>query len=161
MPKFYQAARRLPATGRVPHSAGITWPYINIAPHKYRPMDGETLRYDVTVEMTYLAGHDHLPEDARAALHSAIAANFDPGKNADVTLTALTVRRHDSAVEIRATLRGNRPIDLTSPIDAVTRVDTAICQSLMQLGLYEEFDVASRSLKAAPANRNGPVDIRP
>jgi hypothetical protein len=101
--------------------------------------------------MIYLAGHDRLPEDARQALHSAVAACLSSGKNADVTLTALTVGRRGNAVEIRATLRGHGPIDLTSPVDAVTRFDTAISQSLLQLGLYEEFDVASRSLMAAPA----------
>lgn len=63
----------------------------------------------------------------------------------------------DGAVEIRATLHGNGPIDLTSPVDAVTRIDTAICQSLLRLGLYEEFDVASRSLKAAPAQPVRPL----
>ena len=104
----------------------------------------------MTVEMIYLAGHDRFPEDARAALRSAVVANFASGKNADVTLTALTVDRHGSAVGLRATLHGNGPIDLTSPVDAVTRIDTAICQSLLRLGLYEEFDVANRSLKAAP-----------
>ena len=105
----------------------------------------------MTVEMVYLGGRERLAEDAKAALSSAVAANFAQGKNAEVTLTALAVDRRGSAVEFRATLRGNRPIDLTSPVDAVTRVDTAICQSLMRLGLFEEFDVASRSLKAGPA----------
>ena len=104
----------------------------------------------MTVEMVYVAGDGRFREDARVALHSAVASNFARGKNADVTLTALTVDRRDSAVEIRGTLRGNRPIDLTSPVDAVTRIDAAICQSLMRLGLFEEFDVVSRSLKAAP-----------
>jgi hypothetical protein len=109
------------------------------------------LRYDVTVEMIYLAGRDRLPEDAMAALQSVVAASFAPGKNADVTLVDLAVDRRDSVVEFRATLRGNRPSDLTSPVDAVTRIDTVICRSLMRLGLLEEFDVASRSLKAVPA----------
>ena len=105
----------------------------------------------MTVKMVYLAGRERLPEEAKAALQSAVAADFARGENADVTLSAFTVDRRGSAVEFRATLRGNRPIDLTSPVDAVTRVDTAICQSLMRSGLFEEFDVASRSLKAAPA----------
>ena len=104
----------------------------------------------MTVAMVYLAGHGRFPEDASAALHSAVASNFAPGKSADVRLTALAIDQRDSAVEIRATLRGNRPIDLTSPVDAVGRIDAAICQSLMRLGLFEEFDVASRSLNAAP-----------
>ena len=117
-------------------------------------MGGETVRYDLTIEMTYLAGRDCLSEDAASALHSTIAADFGHHKNGDVALTALTVARHGSAVEIRATLRGNRPVDLTSPVDAVVRIDGAVCGSLMRLGLFEEFDVASRSLKATPARSN-------
>jgi hypothetical protein len=123
----------------------------NGALHQRRPIGGKTLRYDVTVEMIYLAGRDRLQEDAMAALQSAVAASLAPDKNADVRLVDLTVGRRDSVLEVRATLRGNRPSDLTSPVDAVTRIDTAICQSLALLGLFEEFDVARRSLNAVPA----------
>lgn len=105
----------------------------------------------MTVEMIYLAGRDRLPKDAMAALQSMVAASLAPDQNADVTLVNLAVDRRDGVVEVRATLRGNRPSDLTSPVDALTRIDTAICQSLALLGLFEEFDVARRSLKAVPA----------
>lgn len=114
------------------------------------PNGGKPLRYDVVVEMMYLAGRDRLPEDARTALRSAVAEEVAVDKSADVTLAGLAVDQRGADVAIRAMLRGNGPSDLTRPLDAVTRIDTAVCRSLLRLGLFEEFDVSGRSLTAAP-----------
>jgi hypothetical protein len=109
------------------------------------------VRYDVVVELAYLAGRECLPEDARTALQLAIAAEFSAERNVDVKLANLsTAQGRGGVVEVRATLHGIGLTDLISPIDAITRVDTAVDRSLMRLGLFEEFNVAGKSLRVAP-----------
>jgi hypothetical protein len=52
-----------------------------------------------------------------------------------------------SRVTIGATLVENRPLE------ALTRLDSALDESLMATGLFEEFDTSGKVLRVAPNDR--------
>jgi hypothetical protein len=109
-----------------------------------------TMIYSVLVEITYLGGRESLADDARRALRSAILADLCSPQNIDVTVSALSVSaRSDLTIEVRAVLRGISPASLTSPLEAISRLDTSLNRSLMRTGMFEEFDMARRSLHVA------------
>jgi hypothetical protein len=63
----------------------------------------------------------------------------------DVSDLSFTVSPHPySVLTVRATVRG------PTPVDAVTRLDASLNQSLMATGLFEEFDVTGKVLRIAP-----------
>jgi hypothetical protein len=102
-------------------------------------MERRGREYRAVIEIPYLGGT--LPDDPREALRSALAA--DLGVEArdlsfDVSLDPYTV------VTIAAVFRG------TSPVAAITRLNTALDRSLLVTGLFETFDVSGKMLQAAP-----------
>lgn len=113
------------------------------------------MKYEVIIEMMYLAGRESLPEDARAALASStfsILAALDDGR---VTVVSLDVLADiDGRTRVIVVLAGTGPADLTSPVEAVMRVDAGMLRALMRGGMFEEFDVASRTLSVRPSRRS-------
>jgi hypothetical protein len=96
-------------------------------------------QYHVIIEISYTGGR--LPNDAREALTSVMETVIGDG----VSDLSSTVSRHPySVLTVRATVRG------TSPVDAVTRLDTSLNQSLLAIGIFEEFDVTGKVLRVAP-----------
>ncbi len=99
-------------------------------------------QYQVEVEITYTAGK--LPDDVRESLTSALAKAMDAA-DADVSWAVLSGPY--SRLMLTATLRADRPLA------AITRLDTALDESLTVTGLLEEFDVTGRILRVAPADK--------
>jgi hypothetical protein len=52
---------------------------------------------------------------------------------------------------VDATIQGMAPLELSSPLDALSRVDAGVLRALALTGQFEEFDVVSRELSARPA----------
>lgn len=97
-------------------------------------------QYHVIIEITYAGGR--LPSDATEALTSLMEIVIDD----TVSQLLFTVSSHPySVLTVRAAVRG------TSPVDALTRLDTSLDQSLMATGLFEEFDATGKVLRAAPS----------
>jgi hypothetical protein len=110
------------------------------------------VRYVVGVEVGYTAlGDGGLTEAVRVVMARALsdALELNRPKVAVAGLT-VTVRESDVLV-IRAELAGATVGDLTSPLDALTRLDSAVLAALVTTGLFEEFDVARRQLTAGPS----------
>jgi hypothetical protein len=121
------------------------------------PGSGAQLRlvtYEVTIEMIYLAGRETLPESARAALASSTSSNLSAMTNAQIVVVSLDVTARPSGhTRLVALVAGTNLAALTSPVDAVACVDAALNRALMVGGMFEEFDVASRTLTVRPAAR--------
>jgi hypothetical protein len=96
-------------------------------------------RYHAAIEIVYTGGL--LPSGACESLISAVGAALGE-KIPDLSCT---VSSHPySRVTISATLVENRPLA------ALTRLDSALDESLMAAGLFEEFDVTGKVLRVAP-----------
>ena len=96
-------------------------------------------RYHAVIEIVYTGGS--LPRGAYESLTSAIGAALGE-KIPDLSFT---VSSHPySRVTIGATLVENRSLA------ALTRLDSALDDSLMATGLFEEFDVTGKALRVAP-----------
>jgi hypothetical protein len=64
----------------------------------------------------------------------------------------VTVTLHGrTTVVVEATLRGAAPNELTSPVDALSRLDGCVLRALAVTGQFEEFDVVRRTVSARPA----------
>jgi hypothetical protein len=117
--------------------------------------------YRLLIELIYLGGHESLDDDARRSLRLAILAELGTQADCGFVVPALTVSvRPDRAVEVLATLKGNAPARLTSPLEAITYLDAALDRSLKRTGLFEEFDVARKALHSAPADHREVRDPR-
>jgi 5-carboxymethyl-2-hydroxymuconate isomerase len=82
-----------------------------------------------------------LPDDVRQVITSAVQADLGD----EALDLSFAVSSHDRAiVSVRAILRA------TSSLDAVTRLDTSVNSTLMASGLFEEFDVSGKVLRAVP-----------
>lgn len=96
-------------------------------------------QYHVVIEITYAGGR--LPSDAREALTSVMETIVGDA----VSHLSLTVSSHPyNVLTVRGTVRGS------SPVDAVTRLDMPVDQSLIATGYFEEFDVTGKILRVAP-----------
>jgi hypothetical protein len=93
----------------------------------------------VVIDIRYVGGR--LPDDASDALTSTISSVVGD----DVSHLAFAASSHPFGVlTVRATVRAS------NPVDAVTRLDTALNQSLMATGLHEEFDATGKSMRVVP-----------
>jgi hypothetical protein len=109
--------------------------------------------YELLIELTYLGGREPLPDDARRALTSAVLADLSSSAVAGFTVSHLTIATDPAGtVGVYVILQGSSPY-LTRPLEAITRLDTSLDRSLMRTGLFEEFDVARKTLRAAPFER--------
>ena len=105
------------------------------------------MRYVATIELLHLAQGDPLAEGGRAALERS-AVNRFRRDNAGVAIEEARLSARSGGVFVlHATMAGQ---DLTSPLDALTRLDEAVLRALMTTGLFEEFDVARRRLEIGP-----------
>jgi hypothetical protein len=105
------------------------------------------VKYEVVIEMTYLGGRSALSEDARRVLGTSMLSDLASRGHGRLVITAFELTAEpDGQVRVRAGLAGAGPADLTSPIAAATYVDAALTRALIMGGLFEEFDVARRSL---------------
>jgi hypothetical protein len=96
-------------------------------------------RYQVEIEIEY-AGRS-LPRDTADTLERSVRAVFD---NQACDLSFLVSSDVYDRVIVRATLTA------TTPLAAMARLDKAIDDALMASGLFEEFDVTGKVLRAAP-----------
>ncbi|GAA0912630.1 hypothetical protein GCM10009557_86660 [Virgisporangium ochraceum] len=104
------------------------------------------MRYRVSVSIGYVAGGALYPEAARASLDAEIARRLAASlEDLDVSVWLGTT------VTVAATLRGTAPHELTSPLDALSRLDSCVLRALAVTGQFEEFDVVRRTLDARPA----------
>jgi hypothetical protein len=104
------------------------------------------VRYRVCVSIGYVVGGVPYPEPARESLAAEIAARL-AGSLAGLDVTV----GPGPAVVVAATLRGTAPHELTSPLDALSRLDACVLRALAVTGQFEEFDVVRRALSAEPA----------
>ena len=106
------------------------------------------MRYRVRTSVEYVAGR--YPEGARESLAAEVGAQLAAHHPGPVDAVAVTVHGHTTVV-VEATLRGAAPNDLTSPVDALSRLDASVLRALAVTGQFEEFDVVRRSVSADPA----------
>ena len=108
------------------------------------------MRYRASVSIRYTAsGGAGYPVSARESLSAAIATELAARHPAMVTDLQVTVRS-GPVVVIDAALRGTAPHELSSPLDALSRLDAGVLRALMVTGQFEEFDVVRRELAAQP-----------
>jgi hypothetical protein len=106
------------------------------------------VRYDVVIDVTYLADGRHLDPAARASLHDAIVTDLAVDRGDDLAATAFSLdATDDGAVTIRASLTASSYSVLTSRSDAAAHLDGAFKRALMRTGLFEEFDVIRRTVR--------------
>ena len=104
------------------------------------------MRYQVTVEALYLGGREIVPDSVRATLTAAISTQLDQDRH-DFVVEDLSVSPHaGGAIIVRVALKEGRPGALTNPLEAVTAVDRSFSRAMMRTGLFEEFDMARRTL---------------
>jgi hypothetical protein len=111
-------------------------------------------RYHVVIEIAYAGGG--MASDARRALIAMMGTVVGDAVS-DLSFT-VSSQPYD-VLTVCATVRA------TSPVDAVTQVDTSLDQSLIETGLFEEFDVTGKVLRVAPLElaeriRSGPTAWR-
>ncbi|MEJ3742379.1 hypothetical protein WEI85_03665 [Actinomycetes bacterium KLBMP 9797] len=58
--------------------------------------------------------------------------------------------RAENQVCLHATIQQSTVEPLTSPLDAISHLDKALLRALTRTALFEEFEVARRSLRVAP-----------
>jgi hypothetical protein len=108
------------------------------------------MKYYGLIKIPYLAGRESLASTAREALTAAMLADLQKDAAKFIVADLSISSQPDNTVVVRATLRGTSPRNLTSPLDAITRLDASFDRSLMHTGLFEEFDVARKLLRVAP-----------
>lgn len=104
------------------------------------------MRYRVSVSIGYVAGGARYPEPARQSLASEITTRL-AGSLEDLDVSVWL----GTTVTVTATLRGTAPHELTSPLEALSRLDSCVLRALAVTGQFEEFDVVRRALDARPA----------
>jgi hypothetical protein len=104
------------------------------------------VRYRVQITVAYLSSGTDFGDAVQDVLRTAMLAELRTA-GADVIVSDLAVQvEPERTAVISATLLGASPAHLTSPLDAVTRLDTSLSRALIRTGTYEEFDVARRTL---------------
>ncbi|GAA1549855.1 hypothetical protein GCM10009678_35840 [Actinomadura kijaniata] len=93
--------------------------------------------YAGLIEIRYAGGQRDERDDARAALADALSRRR-------VTDSPDVAEGPGNTVLVRAVLEG------ASPLAALTALDGALGDALLDTGLFEEFDVSRRVLHAAP-----------
>lgn len=106
------------------------------------------MRYHARICVEYVAGR--YPEEARQSLAAEVGARLAAHHPGPVDALTVTLDGHATLVA-EATLRGAAPNELTSPLDALSRLDASVLRALAVTGQFEEFDVARRTLSARPA----------
>jgi hypothetical protein len=106
------------------------------------------VRYTARVAVGYVGGR--LSEEARDSLAAEVGAQLAAHHPGPVDAVTVTIEGHATAVA-EATLRGAAPDDLTSPVDALSRLDASVLRALAITGQFEEFDVVRRTVSAHPA----------
>ena len=101
-------------------------------------------QYRLAIGVIYVGGT--LPLDARTALDAMLRAGAADDW-ADLTLDVSADAY--SVMTVRCTMRG------TSPRDVLIRLDVALDEALRATGLFEEFDVSGKTLRAAPEGGGG------
>jgi hypothetical protein len=99
-------------------------------------------QYRAEAEITYTVGT--LPHDVCESLTSALAGAM----GSEITGLSWSVSSDPySRLRLSVTLVADRPLD------AITRLDRALDDSLIAAGLSEEFDMTGRVLQVAPVGR--------
>lgn len=113
------------------------------------PFSAVGRRYRVEVAVEY-AGRS-VATDTLSSLDSAIRRLT--GRQA-VQLSLTVSPDAYSRITVRAI------ITATTPLAAMTQLDKAVDDGLAEIGLFEEFDVTGKVLRAAPAESLGAPDRR-
>lgn len=108
------------------------------------------MRYRADIEIVHLAGQEPLPEAGRAALRKAIDLALSRDHPPTALVDLAVVSRPGNVVHVRAEIQGRTIADMTSPLDAITLLDAALLRALAKTGLFEEFDVARRTVRVGP-----------
>jgi len=110
-----------------------------------------TVRYRVTIELSYLGNREPMPADARESLTNATLVDLtEEARHLRVTdLTILNLP--DNTAVISALVDWAREEDPTSPIEAIHRFDDSLKRALYRTGLLEECDLARRVLRVEPS----------
>jgi len=96
-------------------------------------------RYHAEIEIVYVGGP--LPGDAYESLTGALRAAVGN----ETSGLSFAVSQHPyNRMTVGAT------VEVTSPLAAIMRLDRALDDALMAIGLFEEFDVTGKMLRAAP-----------
>jgi hypothetical protein len=103
------------------------------------------MRYHVSVSVEYVSGA--YPADARESLAAEVARHL--------TAHHLAVTVRGTTVVIDAEIRGGN--ELTSPLDALSRLDAGVLRALAVTGQFEEFDVVRRSISARAGGADKPA----
>jgi hypothetical protein len=117
------------------------------------------VRYQVRIEIPYLSSDPDFAHSARHTLLTAILANLSESDTEIVLLNLVIEVESDRTMIIDATLQGVSRAHLTSPLDAIARLDSSLSRALIFTGMYEEFDVSRRVLHV-DAGPGGPVVLR-
>lgn len=107
------------------------------------------MRYRAAVDVDYASGQV-LADEARQALTVGLERQLAGTRRITVMDLAVTFRQ-TGVLTVEATLAGVDLPDLTNSLHALTCLDTALDNALLQAGLIEEFDVARKRLTASPA----------
>lgn len=111
------------------------------------------VRYRAAIEIVYSAGGERVDESIRGALVEGLNGSLT-AEGAALSASHADVRLQPrNVVLVQADIVGRATNDLISPLDAITYLDNALLQALMRTGLFEEFDVARRSLRVGPTDR--------
>jgi hypothetical protein len=105
------------------------------------------MRYRLNIAIQH--GSD-FSEPARESLLAEIGAQVAARHSGPVEALEIAVREQATVV-VSATLGGADPHDLTSPLDALSRLDASVLRALAITGQFEEFDVVRRTLTARSA----------
>lgn len=113
------------------------------------------MRYHARIEISCLAGVEPISDRAREALAAALSAALRES-DADFVVRDLTVAvLPDRTVAVSAALHGVGRSGLTSPLEALARLDGAFDRALTRTDLFEEFDVARKILRVSPMELAG------
>ena len=108
------------------------------------------MRYQASISIENVAQGAGYPEEARTSLAAEIGTQLEaghPGMTDDVVVTV----RFRTTVVVDATVHGATPHEMTSPLEALSRLDASVLRALAVTGQFEEFDVVRRTLAARPA----------
>jgi hypothetical protein len=108
------------------------------------------VHYQVVVELPCLNIQRDLDTEC-AALSGAITRDLGAG-TPTLFVTELRVTHNpDGVITVSAMLRGGSLIILTSPLEAISRLDRALDNALLAIGMFAECDVARKVLQAHPS----------
>lgn len=110
------------------------------------------MRYRAEVEINHVARGEPLSDLSWGALLAAITDVPAAAPASLIVSDLVLTRRTEDVALVSASIRGRTIADLTSPLDAITCLDEALLRALIKTGLFEEFDVARRSVHARPVD---------